>query len=81
MSETQRVNTDAVSKTATPLGERYGEPWRYRCLQCGSVSVFKRFHNWQDGRGAVRCDGCQTVADRMWDAKSEQEVTLREVEV
>ena len=80
MSETQRVNTDTLSQTETPLGERYDEPWRYRCVECGSVSVFKRFHNWQDGRGAVRCDGCHTVADRVWDAKREQEVTLREVE-
>ena len=80
MSETQRVNTDAVSKTDTPLGERYGEPWRYRCADCGSVSVFKRFNDWRDGRGAVRCNGCQTVADRVWDEKRDHQVTLREVE-
>ena len=80
MSETQRVNTDAVSKANTPLGERHGEPWRFRCADCDSVSVYKRFHNWEDGRGAFWCQGCQTVADRVWDAKREQEVTLRAVE-
>jgi predicted SprT family Zn-dependent metalloprotease len=80
MSEAQRVDIDAVSKTETPLGERYDEPWRYRCADCGSVSVFKRFHNWQDGRGAVRCGGCSTKHDVIYDAKREQEVTLREVE-
>ena len=80
MSEAQTVSLDRISKTDTPLGERYGEPWRYRCQQCGSVSVFKRFDDWRDGRGAFRCNGCQTVSDRVWDAKRDREVTLREVE-
>jgi len=80
MGEAQCVNLDDVPKSDTPLGERHGEPWRYRCQQCGSVSVFKRFQNWRDGDGAVRCDACYTAADRVWDAKRETPVTLREVE-
>ena len=91
MSDTQPPSDDALvrmlledvnvlSQTETPLGERYGEPWRYRCVECGSVSVFKRWQHWQDGRGAVRCNGCQSVFDRVQDMKRDQEVTLREVE-
>lgn len=80
MSETQTVDLGHVSKTETPLGERHGEPWRYRCVECGSVSVFKRHDNWRDGKGAVRCDGCSAKADVIRDAKHDREVTLREVE-
>ena len=80
MSEAQTVSLGRISKRDTPLGERYGEPWRYRCVECGSVSVFKRHHNWRDGKGAVRCNGCSTKADVIRDAKREREATLREVE-
>jgi len=80
MSETQKIELTQISKTETPLGERYGEPWRYRCVECGSVLVFKRHDNWRDGKGAVRCDGCSTKGDVVRDAKRDREVTLREVE-
>lgn len=64
------------------------EPWRYRCPECGSVSVRRRLdlsgakEVVADKRTATRnttpkkfyCNNCQTALERLLDAKLESEV-------
>ncbi|WP_144049959.1 hypothetical protein [Halorubrum sp. C191] len=70
-------------RARTPIGDKYGFPWRFACIDCGSVNVVERSQSGFTTAEPPRfyCQECGTSADEVLDRKQRTRIGETEFEV
>lgn len=67
--------TEPGGATHARLGDKYGWPWRFACVECGSVSVVE-FHGvgFDDSTARFYCEACGASRDEVTDRKQSEAI-------